>query len=123
MTLLKAKTRHSNYLVFLLTSSILLGISAGDNSVFADHPQVDISIAPGSNVPGCEDTDECYIPHEVTVDVGGEVIWANDGSSRTTVTSGTAADGPDGMFDSGLIEPGGSFSFKFEEHANITTFP
>jgi predicted secreted protein with PEFG-CTERM motif len=105
-----------------LASSILLGISAGNNSVFADHPQVDINIAPGSNVPGCEDTDECYIPHEVTVDVGGEVIWTNDGSSRTTVTSGTAADGPDGMFDSGLIEPGGSFSFKFEEHGEYHYF-
>ena len=90
-------------------------ISTGSVNAFADHGKAEVSIAPGSNIPGCETTNECYVPHEVTIDVGGEVIWTNDGTSNTTITSGSAIDGPDGLFDSGLVAPGDTFSFKFEE--------
>ena len=90
-------------------------ISMTSTSAFADHSKADIQIAPGSNVPGCETNDECFIPHEISLDPGGEVTWTNDGTSPTTVTSGTANGGPDGLFDSGLIQPGESFSFKFED--------
>ncbi len=97
-------------------------ISTASVDAFADHGQVEVSIAPGSGTPGCETTNECYIPHEITIDVGGEVIWTNDGTSNTTVTSGNPGDGPDGVFDSGLVGPGESFSFKFEEHGEYHYF-
>jgi predicted secreted protein with PEFG-CTERM motif len=58
----------------------------------------------------------------VTLDVGGEVIWTNHGVSKITITSGTASDGPDGTFDSGLLATGESFSFTFEEHGEFTYF-
>ena len=124
---MKTKTRHGRYhpFVLLLAFSIIVGIDASngnDMMAFADHPKADVSIAPGSNIPGCETTNECYIPHEVTVDAGGEVVWTNDGTSATTVTSGNPADGPDGLFDSGLVDPGSSFSFKFEEHGEYRYF-
>ena len=90
-------------------------ISMTSTSAFADHPTAEVRIAPGSNVPGCEVNDECFMPHEVSIDPDGEVTWINDGTSPTTVTSGTADGGPDGLFDSGLIQPGQSFSFKFED--------
>ena len=40
------------------------------------------------------------------VDVGGEVTWTNDDTAAHTVTSGSAADGPDGLFDSSLFMAG-----------------
>ncbi len=97
-------------------------ISTWSGNAFADHTQVDVSVAPGSNTPGCETTNECYIPYEIIVDVGGEVTWTNDGTSSTTITGGTAETGPNGFFDSGLIEPGSSFSFKFDEHGEYHYF-
>ncbi|WP_100183405.1 PEFG-CTERM sorting domain-containing protein [Candidatus Nitrosotenuis aquarius] len=89
---------------------------------FADHPTTEISVPVGSSTPGCEETNECYIPSEVTVDVGGEVMWSNDDSASHTVTSGTPKDGPDGTFDSGLFLSGQTFSHKFEESGEFPYF-
>ncbi len=61
---------------------------------FADHATASVSAPQGTSVPGCEETNECFIPAEVTVDVGGVVTWSNDDSAAHTVTAGSAADGP-----------------------------
>ena len=83
---------------------------------FADHQTAIVSAPQGSGVPGCEDTAEgCFIPMTVTVDVGGEVTWSNDDTAAHTVTSGTAGDGPDGFFDSGMFVAGNTFSIKFDD--------
>ena len=97
-------------------------ISIGGTAAYADHPKSEVSIMDGSEIQGCEEHDECLSPSMVTLDVGGEVIWTNHGVSKITITSGTASDGPDGTFDSGLIAPGESFSFTFEEHGEFTYF-
>ena len=97
-------------------------ISIGGTTAYADHSQAEVSIMGGSEIQGCEEYDECLSPSMVTLDVGGEVIWTNHGVSKITITSGTASDGPDGTFDSGLIAPGESFSFTFEEHGEFTYF-
>ena len=89
---------------------------------FADHPTATVSTPAGTSVPGCEATNECYIPYEVTVDVGGEVTWTNDDTAAHTVTAGSAADGPSGVFDSSLFMAGTSFSFVFEEAGTYPYF-
>lgn len=91
-------------------------------SAFADHMQVDVSIPEGSSTQGCEVDNKCFIPDEVTVDVGGEVTWTNDDTAAHTVTSGTPSDGPDGTFDSSLITAGKTFSFTFEEAGTYNYF-
>ena len=92
----------------------LVGLSAIAPSAFADHATATVSLPMGSAVPGCEETDACYIPYEVTIDVGGEVTWTNDDSAAHTVTSGSPADGPDGLFDSSLFMAGATYSVKFD---------
>ena len=92
----------------------VVGVAMAAPASHADHPTAEVSFAPGSSVPGCEATDECFIPADVTVDVGGEVTWNNDDTAAHTITSGTPEDGPDGTFDSGLIMPGTTFSYTFE---------
>jgi plastocyanin len=74
-----------------------------------------VSIPAGTAIPGCEEVDLCYDPNSLIIFTGGEVIWRNDDSSSHTVTSGNIIEGPDEIFDSGLIKPGMTFSFKFEE--------
>ena len=97
--------------IFVLFA-IVAGIVAP--SAFADHATASVSNPAGTSVPGCEETDECYIPSTVTIDVGGEVTWSNDDTAAHTVTSGSAADGPDGHFDSSLFMAGTTFSVKFD---------
>jgi len=50
------------------------------------------------------------------------VIWKNADTAAHTVTSGTASDGPDDLFDSGLFGPGGSFPNKFTEIGHYPYF-
>ena len=81
-------------------------------SVFAE--QVVVSLPEGTAIPGCEETQECYIPFKVTISPGDEVVWNNDDTAAHTVTSGTATEGPDGLFDSSLFMANTSFSHTFD---------
>jgi len=92
-------------------------------SAFADHMSVTVTNAPGSSVPGCEQTaDGCFIPSMVTIDIGGEVIWENNDTAAHTITSGTAVEGPSGVFDSSLVMAGSSFSHTFDAAGTFDYF-
>jgi len=87
---------------------------------FAEN--VSVTIPAGSSTPGCEKTSECFIPDEVSVNVGDEVTWSNDDTAAHTVTAGSAADGPSGVFDSSLFMAGTTFSHKFEVGGDFPYF-
>ena len=74
-----------------------------------------VSLAEGSGIPGCETTNECYLPYEITVSPGTTVTWNNDDSAAHTVTSGNPSDGYDELFDSSIFMTGTSFEFTFDE--------
>jgi predicted secreted protein with PEFG-CTERM motif len=92
-------------------------------SAFADHETVEVEIAIGSSTPGCEETNECFIPAEVTIDVGSEVVWINDDAGHT-VTSGDPADEESvgALFDSSFFTAGSTFSYVFEESGEFPYF-
>ena len=46
-----------------------------------------VSLPMGSGVPGCDETNECFLPYEETVAKGATVTWSNDDSAAHTVTS------------------------------------
>jgi len=91
-------------------------------SAFADHTQVDIDMAVGSSVVGCEEMNMCYIPHMATLDVGGEAIWHNVDTAAHTVTAGTPAEAQIDLFDSSLVAPGAMFSHKFTDAGTYDYF-
>ena len=92
-------------------------------SAFADHATATVTNAPGSSVPGCEETAEgCFVPSMVTIDVGGEVTWENNDTAAHTITSGTPTGGPDGHFDSSLVMAGSTFSHTFDEAGSFDYF-
>ena len=108
---------------FFVVLTLIAGMIAIAPSAFADHAKVDVSIAKGASTPGCEETKSCYDPHEVIVDVGGQVTWTNTDTAAHTATSGDLQNDPDNVgteFDSSLFGPGKTFSKKFEEAG---TFP
>ncbi|MCV0392981.1 MAG: hypothetical protein K5790_06780 [Nitrosopumilus sp.] len=81
-----------------------------------------ISIPDGSGIPGCDETNECYLPSHVVVSAGEEITWSNDDTAAHTVTSGTPADGADGKFDSSLFMAGGTFSVTLDEAGDYPYF-
>ena len=113
--------KKSGYLSFsLLAVFVVIAITP---SAFADHTTATVTNAPGSSVPGCEQTaDGCIIPSTVTIDIGGEVTWENDDTAAHTVTSGTPVERPDGIFDSSLVITGSSFSHVFAEAGSYDYF-
>ena len=75
---------------------------------------VTVRIPSGTAVPGCEETNECYIPASVSINVGDTVSWPNEDTAAHTVTAGSAADGPSGAFDSSLLIAGGVYEHTFD---------
>ena len=81
-----------------------------------------VSIPFGTSIPGCEKEGLCYDPESLIIFRGAEVIWKNDDKDAHTVTSGNIIEGPDGLFDSGLIKSGDTFSYRFEEYGEYSYF-
>ena len=81
-----------------------------------------ISVPEGTGTPGCDETNACYIPFNVSISAGEEITWSNDDTAAHTVTSGSPADGPDGNFDSGLFMAGGTFSVTLDESGEYPYF-
>ena len=96
------------YFLILLLVPILFSFSIP--SAFA----AEVIVPVDSSVPGCEETNECWLPAEISVDVGETVVWSNDDTAAHTVTSGSAAYGADGNFDSGLFMAGTTFEHTFD---------
>ena len=76
-------------------------------------PNAQVVIPPDAFISGCEDSDGCYIPAIITIETGGTVSWHNQDEMPHTVTSGTPLD-LSGLFDSGLVEAGDTFSHRFD---------
>ena len=102
--------------LFVLLAIVSIAVTVP--SAYAAHAdEAYITMAENSGVPGCEETPEgCFLPGEVTIAAGGHVEWANTDNTMHFATSGDGATmTPDGVFDSGMMNPGDTFSFTFEE--------
>jgi len=83
---------------------------------------VEVSMPTGTSVPGCEETNTCFVPATVSISTGSTVVWMNDDTAAHTVTSGSPATGPDGVFDSSLVMVGASFEVTFDDAGSIDYF-
>ena len=85
-------------------------------SAYAAHAdEAHVTMAIGSGIAGCEETAEgCFLPSTVTIAVGESVTWENTDEMMHFATSGIALT-PDGVFDSGMMNPGAEFSFTFND--------
>jgi predicted secreted protein with PEFG-CTERM motif len=109
-----------NKTVFPVIAVFAIAMTLAIQPAFAEN--VSVNIPAGSSTPGCEKTSECFIPDEVSVNVGDEVTWTNDDTAAHTVTAGSAANGPSGVFDSSLFMAGTTFSHKFDAEGEFPYF-
>ncbi|MBT6397017.1 MAG: hypothetical protein HOK05_01150 [Nitrosopumilus sp.] len=81
-----------------------------------------VDIPVGTAVPGCETTDECFSPARVSINAGDTVEWANIDTAAHTVTGGSPAMGPSGVFDSSLLMASANYAFTFDEAGSYDYF-
>lgn len=80
--------------------------------------QVSVSIPKGST----DSNGMTYDPKDVSIMPGDTVTWTNNDDKPHTITSGSAQGGPDGKFDSGLIQPGQTYSHTFTDAGSYSYF-
>ena len=97
--------------IILLIVSIAVFTSVSTMPAFASNAQV--YITNGNSTNGCPSISPCFLPYQVTVSAGGTITWTNLDNKTHTATTGTSNYGPVGTFDSGMIEPGKSFTQFF----------
>ena len=71
--------------------------------------------------PGCEETDRCYIPSKIVIEIGKQVTWVNEDSAFHSVTSGFY-ETPTELFDSGHLDPFESYTLTFDESGTFDYF-
>ena len=79
-------------------------------SAYASDSQVTIV---NGTTNHCLPYPSCYKPYEIDVKPGDTVTWINDDNRTHTATAGTTNYGPVGMFDSGPILSGHSYTQFF----------
>ena len=95
-----------------------VGISAsglGPDEAPPEQAANAVTITKGAFDPA--NADQAYSPNSLTVPVGTIVTWTNEDAVFHTVTSGTSngtTGTPDGIIESGEIQPGESFSYTFD---------
>jgi len=82
---------------------------------------IDIFMPTKSSRPGCEESNLCYIPSLVEINAGESVTWQNQDVAFHSVTSGTY-ENPDGLFDSGHLDPYQSFTLTFDNTGEYDYF-
>ena len=113
-----AKTGHPRRSRILYLA--LLAAVAGMPAALAEDTTV--TNAAGSSTPGCQTADECFVPSLVAISPGDTVTWTNTDNAAHTITSGNVNNGHDGLFDSGLFNPGTTFSHTFEHPGEYPYF-
>jgi len=94
--------------------------AAADKAAAKAPMAVTIEPVVGSGSPGCEP--ECYSPSTATISAGGTVTFSNTDMAPHTSTSGSAANGPDGVFDTSLIMANASFDVTLADAGTYTYF-
>ena len=84
-------------------------INVGDVKIIETIPDnATVESAPGSSTPGCQP--DCFVPSTVTIGNGGTITFLNPDNAVHTSTSGSPAEGPNDIWDSGLVQKGSSFT-------------
>ncbi|MDE1766843.1 MAG: hypothetical protein KGI27_11320 [Thaumarchaeota archaeon] len=110
--------------LYLSIIAILLLVT-GTSNVFGQNQNteqtVHIIIPSGSATPRCSPL--CFVPEDVTVTRGTVVDWVNKDLVPHDIASGQASDNQTGtIFDSGLIQPGRDFQYKFDRTGTYNYF-
>jgi manganese oxidase len=121
--------KRNNLLIYLLLVMTLLIIAlplagcAGSGKSMAEMTNAAAiagTTTANSNQVICKNNK--FVPDTLTVKVGTTVTWVNQDSYIHTVTSGTSPSDRSGLFDSGNVNGGKTFSFTFDKAGTYDYF-
>ena len=116
--------KRNNLLIYLLLVMTLLIIALPLAGCTGSGSTAGITAketnAANSNQVICKNNK--FVPDTLTVKVGTTVIWVNQDSYIHTVTSGTSPSDRSGFFDSGNLNGGETFSFRFDKAGTYDYF-
>ncbi len=75
-----------------------------------------VIIPEGAAIP--EDGKIFYDPETINISTGTTIEWVNEDPAMHTATSGSPADGADGVFDSQILNLGDKYQFTFDDAGN-----
>ena len=101
---------------------MMVGESSAPMEESSEPETVSVEIPKGTSSPGCETSNACFSPASLTINAGDTVEWTNGDTAAHTVTSGSPANGPSGVFDSSLIMGSASFENTFDEAGSYDYF-
>ena len=81
-----------------------------------------ISIREGSSRDSESWGSRYFDPHEIILIQGEEAKWKNNDSVSHMIVSGTAENGPSGLFESGLISPNEEYAIKLSSSGVVRYF-
>ena len=108
---LAVHTMYTNQ--FTVSYSVSATATAGPT--MEEPTTVHVEIPAGTSVPGCEETNSCFTPADITINAGDTVHWMNVDTAAHTVTAGTSADVQIEVFDSSLLMADGTWSHEFND--------
>ena len=103
--------------ILLIPPSYILSVHA--QLVYMDEV-VEVEISNGSSIIN---NSQFYAPPEVQVAAGNSIKWTNNDNVIHTVTQGRPSEGANSTgFNSGPIQPGGTFVHFFDESGTVDYF-
>ena len=109
---------HTKNTTAFTVSYSVSATKSGESTTISEMPAAPVthtvSIPQGTGSPGCETTNECYLPYQSEIYSGESIVWVNADSAAHTVTSGLPAL-HDGLFDSGMIMPNQTWEYVFTD--------
>jgi plastocyanin len=120
----------TNLITYPLGFSVAIGLAIlmiSPSHILLVHAQlvymdevVEVKISKGSSVVN---NTQFYSPPEVHVAAGSSIKWTNDDNVIHTVTQGKPSEGANSTgFNSGPIQPGGTFVHFFDESGTVDYF-
>lgn len=106
--------------IYLIPLTVLFFITVMHSGCNED----DYSTSGGTANPGTNEIfmkNTAFTPASKTISVGTTLTWKNQDSFAHTVTSGTPGS-PSGLFDSGNLGSGGTFSYTFNSAGSFKYF-
>lgn len=109
-------TKHSSVFRFIGRFCLMLPIifilfSCSNYASSSNNSSNNSNYTPGKNEVWMQNTS--YNPDSLSVSMGTTVTWTNKDQINHTVTSGVPGS-PNGIFDSGTVSPGKTFTFTFD---------
>ena len=106
--------------LFMISGALMFAVACGSSYSSPSSPSPSPTPAPSPTPPPSTSSSvaipvgaqalasRAYVPDELNVPVGAAVTWMNTDSIAHTSTSNAAG------WDSGIVAPGGSFTFTFQ---------